>query len=110
MNEVTVKAKDKAYKFECVLLVDGAVVENLADATAVKFLMQRIEAPYTKYSFDATVENAATGLVKCEIPASGFPTAVGSYEQEWEVMFPDSKPLTFPSDGYNKVHIIKDLN
>lgn len=109
MNTVTIKSSDKAMSFETTLIVDGAVAPNLGDATGINFLMKKVESPFTAYSFTATLDNAATGAASVEIP-TGFPTAPGTYKQEWEVIFPTSKPLTFPSDGYNTIIIIDDLN
>lgn len=109
MNTVTIKAKDKAITFESTLTKNGAVLDDLDSATSVKLLMQSVEAPYTKYSFDAEVVSATSGTVKCVLP-TGFPTVAATYRQEWEVMYPSTKPLTFPSDGYNIVTIIEDLN
>jgi hypothetical protein len=34
---------------------------------------------------------------------------VGKFQQEWEVVYPTGKILTFPNDGYNIVKIIADL-
>lgn len=109
MNTVTIKSQDKAMSFETFLLKNGAVPSNLADATGVNFLMKRVESPGTAYSFSATLESASTGKVSVEIP-TGFPTAPGTYKQEWEVIFPTAKPLTFPSEGYNTIIILADLN
>ncbi len=33
----------------------------------------------------------------------------GKYKQEWELVFPGGKVLTFPNNGYNVVKIIDDL-
>jgi hypothetical protein len=33
----------------------------------------------------------------------------GKYQQEWELVFPSTKTLTFPNNGYNIVKIIDDL-
>lgn len=34
---------------------------------------------------------------------------IGKYQQEWELVYPTSKILTFPNNGYNIVKIIADL-
>jgi hypothetical protein len=34
---------------------------------------------------------------------------VGKFQQEWEVVYPSGKILTFPNNGYNIVKIIADL-
>jgi hypothetical protein len=33
----------------------------------------------------------------------------GKYKQEWELVYPTGKILTFPNNGYNIVKIIADL-
>jgi hypothetical protein len=35
--------------------------------------------------------------------------AIGKFNQEWEVVYPTGKILTFPNSGYNVVKIIADL-
>jgi hypothetical protein len=35
--------------------------------------------------------------------------SVGKFQQEWEVLYPTGKILTFPNNGYNIVKIIADL-
>jgi hypothetical protein len=34
---------------------------------------------------------------------------IGKFSQEWEVLYPTGKILTFPNNGYNIVKIIADL-
>jgi hypothetical protein len=34
---------------------------------------------------------------------------IGKFQQEWEVIYPTGKILTFPNNGYNVVKIIADL-
>lgn len=34
---------------------------------------------------------------------------VGKFQQEWELLFPSGKILTFPNNGYNVVKILADL-
>ena len=42
-------------------------------------------------------------------PVAGDVDEVGKFQQEWELVFPSGKILTFPNDGYNIVKIIADL-
>jgi len=42
-------------------------------------------------------------------PVPADVAVIGKYEQEWEVVFPNAKILTFPNDGYNILKIIADL-
>lgn len=57
----------------------------------------------------ATIVSAAAGTVTYTAGV-GFLTAIGDYSQEWQVTFPDASVLTFPSNGYNKIIILDDLN
>jgi hypothetical protein len=42
-------------------------------------------------------------------PVAGDVAAVGKFQQEWELVYPTGKILTFPNNGYNIVKIIADL-
>jgi len=74
----------------------------------VKFLMRpRVGAVFLD---DAIIgeSDQGTGEVAYEVQ-SGFPTTAGIYRQEWEVRL-GGAVLTFPSDGYNEIQILGDLN
>jgi hypothetical protein len=103
MASVRIKQHDTAVQFTDTLEIDGSPVD-LTNCT-VRFLMKG----RTAFSGFASVTSAAGGTVSYK-PTSGFPTRPGSYQQEWEVTFPDLTKLTFPSIGYNAVTIIADLN
>lgn len=107
MNAVKIKSNDTAIQFTGELKIDG-VTADLTGAS-VRFLLKLKKSPYTAYSLTATIENASEGSVSYT-PATGFPTTVGEYRQEWQVTFADSSILTFPSDSYNTVTILDDLN
>jgi hypothetical protein len=42
-------------------------------------------------------------------PVPSDVATVGKFQQEWEVVYPSTKILTFPNNGYNIVKIIADL-
>jgi hypothetical protein len=42
-------------------------------------------------------------------PQASDVAVAGDYKQEWEVMFPGNKPLTFPNGSYNIVKILPDM-
>lgn len=101
----TIKSGDTLLSFTDTLTVNGSAVD-LTNWT-VKFLLKRDGE--TVHSADATITDAATGTVSYS-PGAGFPTAPGTYRQEWEGTNAATKILTFPSDSYNSVIIIEDLN
>jgi len=43
------------------------------------------------------------------LPVPGDVASIGKFQQEWEVVYPSGKILTFPNSGYNIVKIIADL-
>jgi hypothetical protein len=86
---------------------DGSAI-NLTGATAVYFLMRPVSGG-TTIRTTATVVNAATGIVSYDW-TSGDTATVGSYYQEWEIMWPSSRPQTVPNDSYNTIVIVDDLD
>jgi hypothetical protein len=42
-------------------------------------------------------------------PVPGDVANIGKFQQEWELVYPTGKILTFPNNGYNIVKIIADL-
>jgi hypothetical protein len=105
MTTVKIKSGDTAIEFTSTLQTNGTAV-NLTGATVV-MLLKLGDAAGTSHS--ATIVSAAAGTVKC-VPGGSFPTTAGRYLQEWQVTFSDTTILTFPSDGYNFVVILDDLN
>lgn len=107
MTTLKIKSGDTSLEFTDTLMVDG-VADDLTGST-VLFLMKKYRSPGTAYSFAATIVTAASGTVSY-VPGVGFPTDVGSYKQEWQVTYSNGKILTFPTDGYNTIEIVEDLN
>lgn len=113
MTTVEMKSGDigpgKVFENPSPLTIDGTTAD-LTTATSILFLLKAIESPYTAYSLTGAVNGTATaGNVKYVV-AAGFPTTPGKYKQEWEITFSDGTKHTFPSDDYNYVEIIPDLN
>ena len=94
---------------------DGTAI-NLSTATAVYFLMRPVGGG-TAFRAAATVVDATNGVVKWAWTTSGAPWnsssgqtyTVGTYDQEWEIMWPSSRPQTCPSNDYNVISIVDDL-
>lgn len=109
MATVSIKAKDiGGHQFASTLTENGTALD-ITGATVV-MLLKLIDPPNTAYSFAATIVSAAAGTVRYT-PDSSFPTAApAKYKQEWEVTFSASDIRTFPSDDYNYVKIVPDLN
>jgi hypothetical protein len=42
-------------------------------------------------------------------PVPSDVATIGKFQQEWELVYPSGKILTFPNNGYNIVKIIADL-
>lgn len=104
--KASIKAGDTGIEFTATLKRGGDAVD-LTSAT-IKFLL-RNRATAAAFSAAATIVSAESGTVRY-VPGAGFPTTPGTYSQEWEVTFPDTSVLTFPSAGYNTLVIDDDLN
>lgn len=104
MMTVTVKRGDTAEVFTGTLTW-GTVPVDLTGAS-VKFLLKKDAA---KYSYAATITSPSAGTVSYAA-ASGMPSELGDYQQEWEVTFPGGLVQTFPKDDHNVLRIIPDLN
>lgn len=107
MATVKIKSDDTSIQFDSTLTINS-VAADITGAT-VLFLLKLKSAPYTSFSASATIVSAVAGTVKY-VPSGGFPTAIGVYKQEWQVTYGDGTILTFPSDNYNTVIILEDLN
>jgi hypothetical protein len=99
-----VKQDDVGVTFTDALTVSGAPV-NLTGVT-VAFVMR---CGTTAISAAATVTNAATGAVRY-VTVAGDLAKAGVYRQEWQATFPSGQVITFPSDEYNEVRVLSDLN
>lgn len=98
-----IKKNDTAYTFTDTLLVDGSAYD--LTGASILFLMRKGSETF---SDTAAAVSPTAGTVQYVLGA-GFPTSVGKWRQEWQVT-KAGKVLTFPSDSYNEISIIEDLN
>jgi hypothetical protein len=103
MSEITIKRGDNKVIFRDTPTINGVAMTS-ADLTGctLKFLMRGIR----NISQPATITGSATFEYQ---PTATDVGVSGIFKQEWELTFPDTKRLTFPSDGYNTVTILDDL-
>jgi hypothetical protein len=86
---------------------DGTGID-LSTATAVYFLMRPVSGG-TPIRQAATVVSASAGTVKYVWQSTNTDT-VGSFYQEWEIMWPSTRPQTVPNDTFNLIVIVDDLD
>jgi hypothetical protein len=105
MTTVNIKQNDTKGIFLDTLKVDGVPV-NLA-GTSIFFLLRKagliIRQPAT------VVGPPSNGDVSYQ-PVVNDVAIAGKYEQEWEVLFGDSRILTFPNGDHNVVNILDDID
>lgn len=89
-------------------LLDGDVVADLTTALAVRFLMRSPDGSL-KVNAPMTVTDAVEGLVTY-VWQLGDTNTLSNYKAEVEVMWPGSKPQTFPNNTYFVVAVIDDLD
>jgi hypothetical protein len=80
---------------------------DLTTASSVKFLMGLPGVTTNKVSAAATFVDRPNGVVKYSW-VSGDTDTAGEYEGEFEVMWPGTKPETFPNRGKIKIVIEAD--
>lgn len=85
----------------------GTVVTFIAKLAAGDGVTPTVGAP--KINAPATVVDAATGHLRYSPIAADVDTS-GLYLVEWEVVGPDGKPDTYPTDGYDTWQIVDDLD
>lgn len=105
MSTITVKRSDVGVVFTDTLTANDVAV-NLTTAT-VLFVLRHSSG--TVISKTAVIVSAAAGTVSYTTVTSDLSTA-GKYRQEWQATFGDGRVYTFPSDGWNTVNVIDDLN
>jgi hypothetical protein len=79
---------------------------------AVRFIMRRRGKPAKAVNQAAAIVSDIAGTVSYQPVAEDVDTE-GVYEQEWQVTFPSTRPLTFPNGPtgaeFNTVNISRDL-
>jgi hypothetical protein len=101
---VTTKQHDTKITFKDTPKVDGVALTSgdLAGCT-LSFILK---------STTVSIKQAAVILGDATFsydPAPADVSTTGDYQQEWEVVYPSGKILTFPNTEYNTVKIITDL-
>lgn len=92
-----------------VTCTDSLGVVDLTSAASVRFVMRPVLGGEVKIDAAATLEDAAAGKVRYDW-ADGDTDTADHFDAEFEVMFPDDEPLTFPNDGYVRVVVVADLD
>jgi|SRR6266545_7448054 len=109
MTKITIKQHDTKITFTDTPTIDGVpmtsgdltgctlswILKGTADdGTAVAIKQAAVITGAAKFSYD---------------PVAGDVALTGKFKQEWELVFPSGKILTFPNNGYNAVKILADL-
>jgi hypothetical protein len=108
MTTIKIKQHDTKVLFTDTPLIDGVEVP-VADMTGctVSFVMTGGDDVAIKE--DASLVLTGT-VAKFEYqPVADDVSETGVFKQEWEVVYPSGKILTFPNNGYNSVRILSDL-
>jgi hypothetical protein len=104
MADIVTKQHDTKITFRDTPKIDNVPVTPLSlSGATVSFILK-----------SATVSIKQPGVINGDgtfsyDPAPADVAAVGDFQQEWEVVYPSGKILTFPNGEYNKVSIIADL-
>ena len=106
-NEWWVKQNDTYGYITEQLLDENLVGVNLAGASVAFHMKRSTDAAY-KVKAAATVLDSANGIVRYAWTGTDLNT-VGNFNFEWQVTFVSGKVLTFPNDGYNLIHVLKEL-
>lgn len=105
MASLTIKRNDLARKIEDVLKIDGAAIDLTGSSVSI---VLRNKTTGSTIKRAASIVDAASGQVEYQF-ASGDTATAGAYELEWEIVFPDTKPLTIPDNSYHLLNILPDL-
>lgn len=89
---------------------DSALASALADvSTVVTFIMKSQGGGAVKVNAAADIVDAATRTIRYQWIAADVDTE-GTFDAEWQVVWPDGKPETFPTAGYLEIEIVADLD
>ena len=118
MADFEIKANDRLPIIEAVLGFGAPAVQADLDdlatalddpATRVSFIMRKQGDPAPKIDKLAEVVDAAARRVRYQW-AAGDTDTPGSYQAEWEVIYPSGKPQTFPLKTYHAIDVLADLD
>lgn len=101
---IYIKRNDTKGKFVDILTINGIPI-NLT-ACIVSFLLRKGSSVSVKQL--ATITDPVSGAVEYQPLPEDVATA-GEFQQEWEIIFPDTQILTVPNNTWNIVNILKDL-
>jgi hypothetical protein len=102
---IEIKQHDTSRTFTDTLVLDGLPI-NLSGAT-VSLLFKSNQTLLTTRR-TATIGSPATGEVSYQ-PIAADVAYPGTFNLEWEIVFPDLKQLTVPSSGYIELKVNQDL-
>lgn len=109
MSELEVKRNDVGIIFTDTLTADGAPLAGGIAGAEVLFILRARNATAPYLLGTATVVDSTACTVKYVTQAGELDTA-GNYRQEWQATLGTGEVYTFPSEGYNVVRILEDLN
>ncbi len=111
-----IKANDRLPSIAATLgFVGSSAVPALPTGTVVNFILRGKDdngnpaGTAAKVNAPAVIVDAATAKVRYDW-AAGDTNLPGPYLAEWEVVTPDGKTQTFPTDSFNDVLIYADLD
>lgn len=112
MADYTIKAHDRLPSIAATLAANGAAL-NLTGAT-VKFIMRAKPtgngaAPAPKVNAAAVLVDAVNGVVRYDWLGTDTDTP-GSYQAEWQIVWPDGRKQTVPTLTYHTVDVLADLD
>lgn len=103
---ITIKQHDTKITFTDTPTIGGvAMTSGELSGASVSFLLRQTNGPIA-FKREATITDDATFEYE---PVAEDVAKSGSFHQEWQLVFPSTKILTFPNDGYNTVEILPDL-
>ena len=106
MADFTIKQGDLKPSISATLS-DSVGVVNLT-GYAVRFHMRHSVTKQIKVDAAAVIVSAAAGTVRYDW-VSGDTDDDGVFQAEWEATGADTKPITFPNDGYLTVAITEEV-
>lgn len=108
-NTFYTKRNDTARSIQATLRDPAGALVDLTGCT-VRFILRATSAAdgVEKVRALAVIVSPA-GVVRYDWQAADVDTA-GDFLAEWEVAYPSSRKETFPSNGYNRVRIMADLD
>lgn len=108
MGTLQMKKDDLEPKYIATLRnADGTVVD-LTNATSVSLIVKQ-QGGTKNFKSAGSFEDRINGVVSYTW-ASGNSDTVGTFQMEWEVIWPTSRPETFPSAGYDTLIIGASLD